>query len=271
MEALNNFFSRLSVLSADALLRAGLMLLLGYIGVRLAIGLLRRALGKTSLDISLSRTLLSACRFTLYLVLLVSCLNQLGISSTSLVALLGTFGLALSLAMQDTLANIAGGIFVMYTKPFRVGDYIAVCGVEGTVQALGFIHTTLATIDNKLIYIPNGQLSKDTIVNFSGDSRRQLEMDIGIGYQDDSAAARLLISQVVAADKRVDHTAPIFVKVWSLGPSAVNIKVRAWVPVLDLTEARCDLYEQVKDALLQNGFHIPYPQTQVHWQGPDAR
>ena len=127
-------------------------------------------------------------------------MGQLGISSTSLVTLLGVFGLALSLALQDTLSNIAGGLFVLTTKPYKVGDYVEACGMEGTVQYIGFIHTILTPIDNKPIYLPNGPVSKDEIVNYSTQGRRQLELNIGIGYEDDSAAARALIAQVVQAD-----------------------------------------------------------------------
>lgn len=138
-------------------------------------------------------------------------------------------------------------------------------GVEGTVQLIGFIHTTLTTIDNKLIYVPNGQLSKDKIINYSAEGRRQLEMTVGIGYEDDSAAARQLIEQVVSADPRIDKTEPVFVKVWELGDNAVILRIRAWVPGGDMVPARCDLYEVIKDALQKNGFHIPYPQRQLHF------
>lgn len=264
---MESFLSKLSSVSLHALLRAGLVLLVGYIAVRLVTNLVHRALGRTSLDRSICNLLTNVCRLVLYFILLTICMGQLGISSTSLVTLLGVFGLALSLALQDTLSNMAGGIFVLYTKPFKIGDYIEVCGVEGTVQMIGFIHTTLATVDNKLIYVPNGQLSKDKIVNYSAEGRRQLEMEIGVGYEDDSATARKLIRDVVASDPRIEEGAPIFVKVWGLGASAVNIKVRAWVPGADMIETRCDLYEAVKDALLMNGFHIPYPQHQVHLEG----
>ncbi len=265
MTNLEPLFKTLSRLSIDTLLRGAILILVGYVLIRLILKLVRRALNRTSLDAHIAHTLITACRLVLYFILITMVMGQLGISSTSLVTLLGVFGLALSLALQDTLSNIAGGLFVLYTKPFKVGDYVELWGVEGTVQLIGFIHTTLTTIDNKLIYVPNGQLSKDKIINYSAEGRRQLEMTVGIGYEDDSAAARKLIEQVVSADPRIDKTEPIFVKVWELGDNAVILRVRAWVPGGDMIPARCDLYEAIKDALQKNGFHIPYPQRQLHF------
>ncbi len=261
---LQPFLERLSSMSIDTLIRTALVALVGYVLVRVVVALIRQALNRTSLDHAISRSLVTLCRLILYFILFTICMGQLGISSTSLVTLLGVFGLALSLALQDTLSNIAGGLFVLTTKPYKVGDYVEACGMEGTVQYIGFIHTILTTIDNKTIYLPNGPVSKDEIVNYSTQGRRQLELNIGIGYEDDSAAARALIAQVVQADPRVEKGAPPFVKVWELGPSAVQIKVRAWTSAADMIDARCDLYEAVKTALQQNGFHIPYPQAQVH-------
>lgn len=260
---MQSFLNRLSRLSAETLIRAALAALLGYVLVRLILRLLSRAFGRGPLEPSLAHMLLTVCRLGLYFLLFTVVMGQLGVSSSSFVTLLGVFGLALSLAMQDTLANIAGGIFVMYTKPFKAGDYVELCGAEGTVRLVGFIHTTLATVDNKLIYVPNGQLSKGNIVNYSAEGRRQLELTVGIGYEDDTAAARQLIQDVIAADPRVDQSRPIFVKVWELADSAVAIRARAWTAGQDMIETRCDLYEAVKDALLMNGFHIPYPQRQI--------
>lgn len=260
---MQSFINRLSRLSAETLIRAALAALLGYLLIRLALRLLSRALGRGALEPSLTHTLLTVCRLVLYFVLITVIMGQLGIPSSSFVTLLGVFGLALSLAMQDTLANIAGGIFVLYTKPFKAGDYVELCGAEGTVRLIGFIHTTLATVDNKLIYVPNGQLSKGNIVNYSAEGKRQLELTIGVGYQDDTAAVRQLIQDVIAADPRVDQSRPIFMKVWELADSAVTIRARAWTAGPDMIETRCDLYEAVKDALLMNGFHIPYPQRQI--------
>ena len=265
MTSLEPLFKTLSRLSLDTLLRGILLILAGYVLIRLVLKLAGRALGRTSLDAHISHTLLTACRLVLYFILLTMVMGQLGISSTSLVTLLGVFGLALSLALQDTLSNIAGGLFLLYTKPFKPGDYVELWGEEGTVQLIGFIHTTLATVDNKLIYVPNGQLSKDKIINYSAQGRRQMEMTVGIGYEDDSAAARKLIQQVLSADPRVEKEEPPFVKVWELGDNAVILRIRAWVSAGEMIAARCDLYEAIKDALQQNGFHIPYPQRQLHF------
>lgn len=262
-EEMQSFLNRLSRVSTETLLKTALAAVLGYLLIRLVVRLLDRALSRRPMDPTLSHTLLTGCRLALYFVLFTVVMGQLGIPSSSFVTLLGVFGLALSLAMQDTLANIAGGIFVLYTKPFKVGDYVELCGAEGTVRLIGFIHTTLATVDNKLIYVPNGQLSKGNIVNYSAEGKRQMEMTIGISYQDDSTAARQLMQQVIAADPRVDQSRPIFVKVWELADSAVTIRVRAWTSAADMIETRCDLYEAIKDALLMNGFHIPYPQRQI--------
>ncbi|WP_458863351.1 mechanosensitive ion channel family protein [Acidaminobacterium chupaoyuni] len=264
MTQVQDFFTKLSHMSIRSLLLAALTVVLGYIAIKLVTKVLKKALNKTSLDGSITHLLITLTKLILYYMLLTICMSQLGISPTSLITLLGVFGLAISLSLQDSLSNMAGGILVLTAKPFSLGDYVEVGAVQGTVARIGLNHTILNTVDNKRIYIPNGALSKATIINYSAEGRRQAELTFSIGYQDDSVAARALILQIVAADERTERGTEPFVKVWALKESSVDILVRVWCDAADMISLRCDLYEKVKIALTENGFHIPYPQLDVH-------
>ena len=264
MTSLEPLFDTLSRLSIDTLLRGAILLLVGYVLIRLILKLVRRALNRTNLDAHISHTLITACRLVLYFILLTMVMGQLGISSTSLVTLLGVFGLALSLALQDTLSNIAGGLFVLYTKPFKVGDYVELWGVEGTVQLIGFIHTTLTTIDNKLIYVPNGQLSKDKIINYSARGIRRIDHAITASYDDSTEAVR------AACLRAVEHTPNVLadpapaVVVTAYKESAVEYHVRFWTDIAHFWDAYSFSLEEIRRCFAEDGVTMTYNHLNVH-------
>lgn len=263
---MENFFENLlAAVGGNALtnvISALLILVIGLIVIKKLTKSVEKSLEKRSrLEHNIVRLLMTVVRFALYFLLLISCAQRLGIPTASLVTLLGTFGLAFSLALQSSLGDLAGGIFILVTKPFKVGDYVQAAGAEGTVYEIGFIHTKIMTVDNRAIYVPNSAITGSNVVNFS-TARRQVDLDIPVSYQCDLEKAKAVITDAVAADSRVVE-AP-FVRVWDLASSAVNIKVRAWVKGADYWEARSAMVQNIKQALDKNDISIPFTQIDIH-------
>lgn len=249
--------------SVRSILIALLVFVIGWFLIKYFVRLLEKVLTRrAALDASVRGAILSVCRGVLVFVLLLTCADRLGLPTTSLITLLGTLGLALSLAMQSSLANLAGGLFIMTTKPFVTGDFIDVAGQSGTVSKIGFIHTMLNTLDNKQIFIPNGTVSSSVVVNYSHEPRRQLDLDIPVPYECSLAAARAAIEQAVAAEPRVLE-AP-YIRTWALSASSVTVKVRVWCAAAEYFDLRAALLEGIKRALDDAHISIPYEQLDVH-------
>jgi len=249
--------------SIRSILIALLVFVIGWFLIKYFVRLLEKVLTRrAALDASVRGAILSVCRGVLVFVLLLTCADRLGLPTTSLITLLGTLGLALSLAMQSSLANLAGGLFIMTTKPFVTGDFIDVAGQSGTVSKIGFIHTMLNTLDNKQIFIPNGTVSSSVVVNYSHEPRRQLDLDIPVPYECSLAAARAAIEQAVAAEPRVLE-AP-YIRTWALSASSVTVKVRVWCAAAEYFDLRAALLEGIKRALDDAHISIPYEQLDVH-------
>lgn len=234
--------------------------IVGWIIVKALSNLVRKALDKSDkLDPTVAHLLVTVLRFILIFVLLITCAGRLGIPTTSLVTVLGTVGLAFSLALQNSLGNLAGGIFLLVTKPFKAGDYISAAGNEGVVQKVGLVHTLLNTVDNRAVYIPNSSVMGSNVVNFS-QTTRQVDLDIPVPYDADLEKARAVIEDVARANPMV--IAEPFVRVWDLTP-AMTIKIRAQVNGADYWEARSALVEGIKVALDKNGMSVPYSRLNV--------
>lgn len=236
----------------------------GLIAIKYVLKLTKRILLRTNLNDTLKRIVVTTIKFALYFVLVTMVADMLGLPPASLITIAGTLGIAFSLAMQDSLANIAGGILLMYTSPFKAGDYIEACGVEGAVDKIGFVHTALSTIDNKKIFIPNGTLSKEKIINYSSEDHRRLELIFPIGYGCDTKKAKSVIEKTVSRCPYVCKDRELFIRVWSLSASSVDIIVRCWVNKGDYIEAKCELLESVKCAFDNSGITIPYNQLDVN-------
>jgi len=199
-----------------------------------------------------------AAKFVLYFLLITSICPLIGISNASLVTLLGTFGAAAALATQNGLSNIVGGVFLMVTDSFSVGDWVEAAGKSGTVVKVGLFFTELMTGDNHLVYIPNASLTSATVENYSRTETRRLDLDIGVPYTCKLADARKVIEDVCNADERVMADPAAFVKTWDLKDSCVNIKVRVWCKSGDYWGLRSDLTENIKEALDQNNMSVPF-------------
>jgi small conductance mechanosensitive channel len=196
--------------------------------------------------------------------IVIAALGQLGIQTTSFIAILGAAGLAIGLALQGSLSNFAAGFLLIIFRPFKVGDLIEGAGVFGVVEVIQIFTTQLKTADNKTVIVPNAKLTDDNIVNWTAKGTRRVDMVFGIGYGDDIDKARSLMADIVAADDRILKNPEPQIAVSELADSSVNFVVRPWVKVNDYWGVYFDLTEKIKKAFDTNGVSIPFPQRDVH-------
>ena len=206
----------------------------------------------------------AALRGVLCLVTVCIVLGYIGVPMTSLVALVGVIGLAVSLAIQGTLSNLAGGIQVLVSKPFKAGDYVEAGGVSGTVKEVGLAYTKLATVDNKVISVPNGQISAEKIINYTTADQRRVDLTFNASYDDPPQKVIETIRQVVGAHPRALFTPEPFIRVNAYKDSSVEYVVRVWCATADYWPLYHDLLEQVKEAFDKNGIQMPYNHLNVH-------
>ncbi len=207
----------------------------------------------------------------LRILLLLSVAGMIGIETTSFIALIGAAGLAVGLALQGSLANFAGGVLILFLRPFRAGDYIEAQGIGGTVESIMIFHTILRTADNKTIILPNGSLSNGAITNFSRKPTRRVDLNVGIDYGDDIKQARSILLALAAADERVLKDPEAVVYLTSLGDNSVNLSLRMWTKSGDYWGVFFTLQEQMKEAFDREGISFPFPQHTVHVQQPANR
>ena len=246
------------------LLLAIVVLLIGLWIIKLVIKGFRKMMAKQSVDPSLRGFLMSIVSILLKLLLLISVAGMVGIEMTSFIAILGAAGLAVGLALQGSLANFAGGVLILLFKPFKVGDFIETQGHLGSVKSIQVFNTVLKTPDNKTIIIPNGPISNGSVVNFSTEATRRVDMTFGIGYGDDILKTKDVLQKIVTADPRIlKDPAPVIV-VSELADSSVNFAVRVWVNSTDYWGVFFDTHEKVKLTFDAESISIPFPQTDVH-------
>ena len=200
----------------------------------------------------------------LLIVVGIAALDQLGIQTTSLLAIFGAAGLAVGLALKDSLANFSSGILLILFRPFKVGDFIEAAGVLGTVDEVRIFSTILHSPDNRQIIVPNGQIYDGTIVNFSTHSTRRIDLVIGIGYEDDIRKARNIIETIVKNDDRILSDPEPYIALGELADSSINIDLRPWVNRNDYLAVKSSLLENIKTSFDENGISIPYPQQDIH-------
>lgn len=251
-------------------LGAVIILVVGRWLIALAVRGLDSAMGRRDVDETARRFLGSVLKAVLWAVVLIAVLGLFGVPTTSFVAVLGALGLAIGLALQDSIANFAGGVIILVFKPFVAGEYVEAAGVSGTVHTVEIIATTLLTPDNKQVIVPNGQIIAAPITNYSREALRRVDLVFGIGYGDDLRAAKQLLERMAADDDRVlDEPEPAF-PVLALGDSAVDVGARLWVSVDDYWPVYFDWTERVKLAFDAEGISIPFPQTDVHLVAPES-
>lgn len=245
-------------------LYAVVILVVGYLAARAVGRLVRQALDRTDVDDTLAPFVGSLVHRLLLLLAVVFALGALGIDTTSFAAVLAATGVAIGLAIQGSLGNVASGFLLIVLRPFELGDYIEAAGVEGTVSEIRVFATELTTPDNKQVIVPNSAIFADNIVNYSVKETRRIDLVFGIGYGDDLRKAKALLERVLASEPRVlDDPAPSVV-VLELADSSVNFAVRPWVRRVDYWATRCDLIEKVKLEFDAHGISMPFPQHDVH-------
>lgn len=246
------------------LIVAIVLLVVGVRVIRTLRKSVRRSMERAGLEITL-RKFLDALFYAASLGLLcVIAAETLGINTTSVVAAVGAVGLAMGLAMQDTLANFAGGVLILFLKPFKVGDYIVTAAGEGNVESIGLVYTTIMTIDNRKIVVPNNTVANSPLTNTTGAEKRRLILDIGISYDSDIRKAKEVLERLCGEYPAVLKDEGIATMVTELGAHGVNVSVRAWVNTTDYWQTRWDLLERVKLAFDEENIDITYNRLNVH-------
>lgn len=217
-----------------------------------------------NIDEALQGFLQGIIRTVLKFVVLLIAVEQLGVDTTSLLALLGAAGLAVGLALKDSLSNFAAGVMLIMFKPFTIGNFVEAGGVAGIVEKITVFNTIFRTGDNKEIIVPNAQIYGGTIINYSAKETRRIDLIMGIGYDDDMKKAREVMQQVIEAEERVLKDPETVIAVHELGDNSVNFVVRPWVKTPDYWPVYWALTENIKAAFDENGISIPFPQRDVH-------
>lgn len=243
---------------------AVLILVIGMKLIRKVRNILDRSMEKTGVEATL-RKFLDALVYAILMGLLVfMAAEELGFKATSLVAVVGSIGLALSLAMEKTLANFAGGVMVLLLKPFKVGDFITTPDGSGTVDSIGLVYTTLVTADNQIINIPNSNMTSNVVTNVNGAEKRKLILDIGIGYDADLKKAKAVIQRLMEGHPGILVEEGVQVIVAELGEISVNLSARGWTKTGDYWQTRWDLLEAIKLTFDEEGIEIPYNYVNVN-------
>lgn len=243
-----------------------LVFLIGMQIIKLVRKIVRRSLKKGNADVGVMQFLDSFIKVVMYVVLLFMIASGFGVDATSVVALLGSAGVAIGLAVQGSLSNFAGGVLILLLKPFRVDDYIKMDndGHEGTVKEIQLFYTKLATPDNHVVIIPNGSLANSSILNMSTLGERRMDITVGISYNADIRTAREVILKVLDADEAVIKEKDRLIFVQELADSGVNLNVRCWASNEQYWECKWRITELIKYALDDAGIEIPYPQMDIH-------
>ena len=240
--------------------------LIGVQLIKVVRKIVRRAMEKADAEVGVKQFMDSFIKAALYVILVFTIASSFGVDAASIVALLGSAGVAIGLAVQGSLSNLAGGVLILLLKPFKVGDYIceSTTGKEGTVSEIQIFYTKLLTVDNKVIVLPNGNLANNTITNVTAANCRRMDIVIGISYSADLKRAKEVLQEVLDKDEKVlkDKEHRVFVDL--LDTSSVNIGVHCWFNSEDFWEGKWRITENCKYALDAAGIEIPYPQIDVH-------
>lgn len=226
--------------------------------------LLARILEKRKLEVSVQTFLRSLVSILLNLILAFAIVSRLGVETTSFAALLASAGVAIGMALSGNLSNFAGGLIILVFKPFKVGDYIEGQNANGTVREIQIFHTILTTVDNKVIYVPNGALSSNAITNYSKQETRRAEWVFGVEYGEDFEKVKAVLQRIIDADPRILKDPAPTIALGALSASSVDIKVRAWAKTADYWDVYFDMNKIVYDTFNKEGIGFPFPQLTVH-------
>ena len=247
-----------------SLLMALAILIIGRQLVKLILRLITVALEKSNVEDTVRIFVTNLLNTLLMILVFIAAINQLGIETTSIIAVLGAAGLAIGLALQGSLSNFAAGILIVIYRPYKVGDYIEAGNYAGTVKDIQIFSTVLKTPDNKIVVVPNGSIMNGSIVNYSDQDTRRIDLIVSCGYEDDIDKVRSVLEDILKKEKRVLKDPKPQIAVTELADSSVNFIFRPWVKRTDYLPVYYSLLEEVKKRFDKEGISIPYPQSDVH-------
>lgn len=264
LDQINQYIDTYAIPWGIRIVMAILVFYIGRMIARMIIRLLKKVMQKSAVDEMLVKFIADMAYALLLVAVVIASLDQLGVNTTSLLAILAAAGLAIGLALKDSLSNFAAGVMLILFRPFKTGDYIEAGGTSGTVEQVNIFNTVLSTGDNREITIPNSGIYGGMITNFSARTTRRIDLVIGIGYDDNLNQARELIAAVIADDSRILKDPEPSISLAELADSSVNLNVRPWVNSADYWGVRSALLENIKNVFDKNGVSFPYPQQDVH-------
>lgn len=241
-----------------------LVVIAGAIAIKIILGILGKALKKTRIDEAIHTFIKNVVKVLLWLLVIVTALGKLGIPTSTFVTVIGAGGAAIALALKDSLSNVAGGILILINKPFKKGDFIEVAGTSGSVENIDLLSTSLKTVDNKVVTVPNGSIATSVLTNYSKEELRRVDCVFGIGYDCDIDRAKAVLADVVKSCPQALDTPKADIMVAEHGESAVMIACRVWTMNSDYWTVKFFMEENVKKAFDREGINIPYPQVDVH-------
>lgn len=266
MSHLDQYLDQILPKLMDFGIRLLLALLCFFIGqkvIRLVRKIVRRSMERANADLGVIQFLDSLVKALLYMILALIIVSKFGVDTTSVIALAGSAGLTIGLALQGSLSNFAGGVLILLLRPFRVGDYIIQGNLEGTVSEIQMFYTRLLTVDNRMVVIPNGNLANNSLVNVTAQDKRQMDLNVGISYRSDLRAAKNLLYTMIEEEPRVMAEEAKMVVVSELADSAVMLKIRFWVLPSDYWPVYWEMMERIKLVFDANDIEIPYNQLDV--------
>lgn len=243
---------------------AFLIYLLGKLAARIVKNIIIKLMKRSNVDPLLITFGSNLAYAALIAFVVIAALNQLGIETTSFIAILGAAGLAIGLALQGSLSNFATGVLMIIFRPFRVGDFIEAAGIAGVVEGMDIFTTSVRTGDNKSVFVPNSKIMGDNIVNYSAKDTRRIDLVVGIGYDSDIKSAKSILDDILNSDERILKDPAPTIGVLELADSSVNLAVRPWVKTADYWPVNFDLNETIKLRFDEASINIPYPQQDVH-------
>ncbi|ANI29982.1 mechanosensitive ion channel protein MscS [Yersinia entomophaga] len=246
------------------LIAALLILIVGSVIAKVVSGAVNRVMRLRGIDITVADFLAAMVRYSILAFTIVAVLGRLGVQTASVIAVIGAAGLAVGLALQGSLSNFAAGVLLVAFRPFRAGEYVDLGGVAGTVVQVQIFSTTLRTVDDKIIVVPNGKIIANNIINTSREPNRRTDITVGVAYDADIDVVKKVLGDIIAGDKRILHDKGVIVRLNEMAASSLNFTVRVWTTNGDALEVYWDLLENFKRALDAHNIGIPFPQMDVH-------
>ena len=263
----NQLLGIIKTQGVDLAINLAIAIAIFYVG-KLVVGLIvrgmRKVMQRQEVDKTLETFVSNLVRMVLMVVVIIAAISQIGIETTSFIAIFGAAGLAVGLALQGSLSNFAAGVLIVLFRPYRVGDFVEAAGIAGVVEQVQILTTVLKTGDNKQIIVPNGQIMDSIITNYSANDTRRVDMVVGVSYDDDLDKVRATIQELIDAEERILEDPAPTIAVSALADSSVNFVVRPWVKTADYWGVMFDLTEAIKKRFDDEGISFPFPQQDVH-------